>query len=228
MRPEEVLRRARGSNLLLEDEAKELLEAAGISTVKCYPVHSVGEALSKAEEIGFPVVMKLMARALPHKSDAGGVELDLKNPDAVAEAYGRLEELARDYGEDSHLVLQAMARPGTELIIGVTTDPHFGPVIMLGLGGVFTELLRDTTYRLLPVTREDARSMPQSLRGFRLLQGYRGTEPVDLEALEDILLKVSDLVTAYPEISEMDLNPVVAYGQGALVLDARLVLKDKD
>ncbi len=227
MNPQDLLKKAReeGRTFLLEDETKEILEAAGIATARCYRVGSLEEAKRVAFEIGFPVVLKLRSPYIPHKSDVGGVALNLSSPEEVARASERLLAAGRRYDPQAGLVLQKMARPGRELIIGVTTDSHFGPVIMLGLGGIFTEVLQDIVYRLLPITAGDAREMIASLKSYPLLTGYRGQKPVDLEALEKVLLKVSELVEANPAIKELDLNPLMGYSTGTLVLDARLVLR---
>ncbi|MHB8917178.1 MAG: acetate--CoA ligase family protein [Desulfocucumaceae bacterium] len=227
MNPEEIFRRARedGRSLLLEIESKEILESHGIATTGCFKVESPEEAREKAEKMGFPVVMKISSAKISHKSDVGGVALNLLSGEEVAGAYRRLISTAGRDDPGAGVVLQKMARPGVELIVGVTRDNHFGPVIMLGLGGIFTEVLKDFTYRMLPVSPWDARDMICSLQGYSLLTGYRGQEPADLDALQGLICRVSDLVAAFPDIMEMDLNPVAVYPDGYLVLDARMVLK---
>lgn len=227
MNPEEIFRRAReeGRNLLLEVESKEILESAGIATTRCFRVESPEEAREKSEKMGFPVVLKISSGKISHKSDAGGVVLNLLSGEEAAGAYRRLLSMSGRYDLGAGVVLQKMARPGVELIVGVTRDNHFGPVIMLGLGGIFTEVLKDFTYRMLPVSPWDARDMITSLQGYSLLTGYRGQAPADLEALQGLICKVSDMVAAFPDIMEMDLNPVAAYPEGYMVLDARMVLK---
>jgi acetyl-CoA synthetase (ADP-forming) len=224
--PQELLRKAKegGRNLLLEDETKEILEAAGIPTCRCFRVGTPEEARKKAAEIGYPVVLKVCSPLIVHKSDAGGVALNLATEKEVVEAFGELLAKGRRIDPGAGVVVQKMAPPGRELIAGITTDRHFGPVLMLGAGGIFTEILQDTVYRLLPVEPFDAREMIASLKSYPLLTGYRGQAPVSLDALKEVLLKLSRLAETCPEIKELDLNPLVAYPAGALVLDARLVL----
>ncbi|MEW6275730.1 MAG: acetate--CoA ligase family protein [Bacillota bacterium] len=227
MNPGDLLKKVKeeGRTFLLEDETKEVLEAAGIPTTRCYRVATPEEAIKKAAEIGYPVVLKIASPQIPHKSDAGGVALNLSTEEEVAGAFERLLDVRRRYDSGAGVVVQKMARPGRELIAGITADKHFGPVIMLGLGGIFTEILQDTVYRLLPITDRNAQEMIASLKSYPLLTGYRGQEPVDLDALRQVLLKLSGLVEAYPEIKELDLNPLTGYAAGVLVLDARLILK---
>ncbi|MGQ9825138.1 MAG: acetate--CoA ligase family protein [Desulfotomaculales bacterium] len=227
MNPEGFIRRAKeeGRNLLLEDETKEILEAAGIPTTRCFRVDTPEEAQKKAAEIGYPVVLKVRSPQIVHKSDAGGVALNLSTEKEVAEAFKKVLETGRRFDPGAGVVMQKMAPPGRELIAGITTDRHFGPVIMLGAGGIFTEILQDTVYRLLPIRSSDAREMITSLKSYPLLTGYRGQDPVSLDALKDVLLKLSRLAETCPEIKELDLNPLAAYPAGALVLDARLVLR---
>lgn len=227
MKPVEVFRRVReaGDTLLLEDEAKDVLESAGIVTSRCLLVNSPEEAAQASSDMGFPVVLKLRSRKIPHKSDVGGVALNLLSAEEVIAAYRRLLAAGTRIDPEAGLLLQKMARPGVEIIVGVTCDIHFGPVIMLGLGGIFTEVIKDITYRLLPITLHDAGDMICSLQGYPLLTGTRGREAVDIEALRRLLIRVSDLAAACPEIKEMDLNPVAAYPEGYAVLDARIVLE---
>ncbi|MCL6448350.1 MAG: acetate--CoA ligase family protein [Armatimonadetes bacterium] len=227
MNPGDLFKKAKeeGRTLLLEDETKEVLEAAGIPTTRCYRVATPEEAIKKAAEIGYPVVLKIASPKILHKSDTGGVALNLSTKEEVAGAFERLLATGRRYDSGAGVVLQKMARPGRELIAGITADRHFGPVIMLGLGGIFTEILQDTVYRLLPIADRDAQEMIASLKSYPLLTGYRGQEPVDLHALRQVLKKLSGLVEAYPEIKELDLNPLAGYAAGVMVLDARLILE---
>ncbi|MBC7345985.1 MAG: acetate--CoA ligase family protein, partial [Clostridia bacterium] len=226
MNPKQIIRHARaeGRHVLLEDEAKEVLEATGLATARCYRVKTKSEAREVAARLGFPVVLKIRSPSILHKSDVGGVVLNLASEEEVARAYDRLLAIGLCHDPGAGILVQKMAPPGTELIVGVTTDQHFGAVIMLGLGGLFTEVLQDVNYRLLPIGPEDAKEMIASLRAYPVLAGYRGQEAVDLAAVEQVLLKVCALATEYPEIKELDLNPLVAYSEGNLVLDARIVL----
>lgn len=227
MSPQELVRKAKeeGHALLLEDETKEILEAAGIPTCRCFRVDTPEEARKRAAEIGYPVVLKVCSPQIVHKSDVGGVALNLSTEKEVVEAFGKLLAKGRRLDPAADVVVQKMAPPGRELIAGITDDRHFGPVIMLGAGGIFTEVLQDTVYRLLPVDACDAEEMIVSLKSYPLLTGFRGQAPVSLDALKDLLLKLSRLAETCPDIKELDLNPVAAYPAGVQVLDARLVLK---
>lgn len=206
---------------LLEHECKAILRSIGVPTTSCLVAKSEAEAVSMSEAVGYPVVLKILSPEIIHKSDAGGVKLNVGRGE-VREAYSEL--VARF--EDRHVVgvsVQEMAQPGLEVIVGATRDATFGPVLMFGLGGVFVEVLHDVAFRVIPVTEGDAQEMMGEVKGYQLLQGYRG-QSADVASLKDILLKVSDLVTSYPDIKEVDLNPVFAYAQGSLVVDARMIL----
>ncbi|MDD5039377.1 MAG: acetate--CoA ligase family protein [Dehalococcoidales bacterium] len=226
----QIINRARqeGRNLLTEIEAKELLKQAGISVVETRLATSEEEAVSISQELGFPVVLKIASSDVVHKSDAGGVKLGLKTTKQVVKAYDDiLEAINREYPEAKiqGISVQKMARPGIEVIIGMSKDAQFGPVIMFGLGGILVEILKDVSFRIVPLTKRDAREMIKEIKGYPLLQGYRGQEPADVNNLEELLLKVSNFVEKYPEIKELDLNPIFAYSDGALAVDARAILE---
>lgn len=219
--------RAAGRALLNEVESKQLLEGAGIPTTSARLATSREEAVQVANAIGYPVVLKVMSEEITHKSDVGGVQLNLTDADAVGAAYDRIMASAKAAAPDAHIdgvSVQRQARPGTEVIVGMTTDPQFGPVLMFGLGGVLVEVLKDVAFRVVPLEPRDAHEMIHEIKGFPLLQGYRGGEPADLAALESLILKVSEFVERHPEIAELDLNPVFAYRDGATAVDARVVL----
>ncbi len=215
--------------VLTETEAKALLGGAGI------PVNRTGFAdgreavVALAGEIGYPVALKIDSPDILHKSDVGGVALNLNSAAAVAEAHdAMLARLARELPQADlrGCTVQAQAEPGVELIVGMTKDAQFGPVIMFGLGGIFVEALEDVSLRLVPITRGDAREMISEIKGQKLLHGFRGSPPVDTRALENILLKLSAFVAAHPEVNQIDLNPVFAYEHGAVAVDARVILED--
>ena len=218
----EILAQARRENrtYLMEHECKEILEGMGIGTTGCLVAGSEDEAVEMAQAVGYPVAMKIVSPDVVHKSDSGGVVLNLNHPGEVRGAYRRIVEAYRF----QHVVgvsVQKMAPPGVEAIIGVTHDASFGPVLMFGLGGVFAEALRDVTFRILPVTEGDVDEMIREIKGYRLLKGYRG-KSVDVIGLKRLLLKISALVMACPEIRELDLNPVFLYETGNRVVDARM------
>jgi acetate---CoA ligase (ADP-forming) subunit beta len=224
-----IIDRARtaGRKILTEVESKQLLEEAGISTARARLATSRDAAVQAARDIGFPVVLKVVSPQISHKNDVGGVTLDLKSPEEVAAAFDEIVAAARGAAPDATVdgvSVQPMARPGIEVIVGVSTDPQFGPVIMFGLGGVLVEVLKDVSFRIIPIAQRDARQMIHEIKGFPLLEGYRGQDPADLAALESLLLRVSEFVEQQPEISELDLNPIFAYKDGALAVDARIVL----
>jgi len=188
------------------------------------------EAARLAQEIGFPVAVKLASRSIVHKTEVGGVRLNLQDAEAVRRAYTEIRDhLARDNRVDAMdgVLVQAMIPEAVELMVGVTQDPSFGPLIGFGLGGIHVEILKDVCFRVTPITDRDADEMVRSIRGYPLLEGYRGHPPADIEALNDLLLRIGRLVEEVPEISEMDLNPIFALppGQGCLVVDARISVK---
>ncbi|MDI6858115.1 MAG: GNAT family N-acetyltransferase [Dehalococcoidia bacterium] len=225
-----ALAKSDGSAWLSSTAAAGLLQAYGIPSARVAIARTAEEAAAAAKEIGFPVVVKIASSTILHKTDLGGVILDLRSEEEVRGAFEAIEERLRAAGRLSEMegaVVQQMVSGGTEAIIGVTQDPSFGPLIMFGLGGIYVELLKDVAFRIHPLTDVDAREMVESVKGFPLLRGWRGAEPADIAALEDVLLRVSAMVEDVPEIGEMDLNPVkvLAAGRGCTVVDSRILLK---
>jgi acetate---CoA ligase (ADP-forming) subunit beta len=218
-----------GTNRLLSEvEAKDLLKKAGIDVVKTKLAKSKSEAIALSREIGFPVVMKIVSPDIIHKSDLGGVKLNLQNSSQVGRAYSEMLSSIRLNSPQARIdgvSIQEMARAGIEVIIGMTKDPQFGPVLMFGLGGTLVEILKDVSFRLVPLERKDAAQMIRDIKGYPLLQGYRGHEAVDTAKLEESLLKVSAFVQQNPQIKELDLNPLFAYSDGVRAVDARIVLE---
>ncbi|MBI3952933.1 MAG: acetate--CoA ligase family protein [Chloroflexi bacterium] len=214
--------------LLSEIEAKELLKEAQITSTAPVLVKSPDEAVKLARQAGFPVVMKIDSPDITHKSDVGGVKLNLHDEAAVRGAWGAIMDAVKKAAPQARingLTVQKQARPGVEVIIGMTKDPQFGPVLMFGLGGVLVEILKDVAFRIVPLTQRDAAQMVREIKGFPLLQGYRGSEPADVACLEGLLLRLSDFVDKHPEIREIDLNPIFAYKDGAVAVDARVILE---
>ena len=207
---------------LMEHEVKAILEGQEISTTRSLVARSEDEAVNLFRSIRSPVALKILSPDVIHKSDTGGVKLNLQNEDQVREAYRQIINSFRDKTVTG-ISVQEMAKPGVEVIIGVTLDSTFGPVMMFGLGGVFVEILKDVSFRSIPLSEYDAEDMIEEIKGYALLKGYRGSA-ADVPALRDLLLKVSDLVMENPEIKEMDLNPVFIYPQGYKVVDARIIL----
>ena len=212
---------------LLEPEAYQLLQAYDLPVPRHRFVRDAGEAAAAAEAIGFPVALKVVSPDILHKSEAGGVRLDLREPAAVRTAFEETFASARGARTEARLpgaLVVEMARPGTEVIVGMTRDPQFGATVMFGLGGIFVEVYRDVVFRIVPLAERDAREMIREVKGLPLLTGFRGRPPGDLEAIARVLLRVSRMAEELPEIAEVDLNPIVIYERGGLLLDARILL----
>lgn len=214
--------RQEGRTYLMEHESKAVLESIGISTSGSRVAKSEEEAVRIFDSIGTPVALKLLSPEVVHKSDKGGVKLNLKSVGDVRKAYQEIAAAFRDK-KVTGISVQRMAEPGIEAIIGVAEDSTFGPMLMFGLGGVFVEVLKDVSFRSIPISEPDAQDMIEEIKGYELLKGYRG-HSADITALKQLLLKISDFVVKNPEISEMDLNPVFLYPDGYTVVDARIIL----
>jgi acetate---CoA ligase (ADP-forming) subunit beta len=215
-------------NVLVEVESKELLHKAGIPVVDTRLARTKREAVSISKQMGFPVVLKISSPDVIHKSDAGGVKLGLANATQVGKAYSEIvSSIKQAYPEaEIHgLSVQRMAGPGVEVIIGMSKDPQFGPVLMFGLGGILVEVLKDVSFRIVPVSERDARDMIREIKGYPILEGYRGQKPVSIAALEKLIVRVSQFAENNPHIAELDLNPVFAYPDKAIAVDARVVLE---
>jgi acyl-CoA synthetase (NDP forming) len=202
---------------------RALMACYGVPLLDTQLATSGDEAERVARDLGFPVVMKTTRPGLVHKMDLGGVQLGLSDESAVREAYSGI---ARSIGETKpHVALQRMVPTGVELVVGVAHDPLFGSLVMVGLGGVHTDLLGDRAFRALPLTDQETAAMWRELRAAPLLTGYRGAPAIDTEALEQLLLRVAELAEDFPEVSELDLNPVVAVAAGVVALDVKLRLQ---
>ena len=216
---------ADGRDRLNEVEALEVMEAYGISVVKSRLVTTLDDALEAAESCGYPVVMKAVAPGLVHKSDVGAVQVDIRTREEAEVAFGELVRNVGEAGIDLEGVLmQRFVSGGRETIIGMTTDPILGPVLMFGLGGIYVETLQDVAFRIAPVSDLDAEEMLQSIRGARLLEAVRGESAVDLGALVETIQRVSQLVMDHPTIGELDINPFMAFPEGGMAVDARVAL----
>ena len=219
--------RAEGRALLSEVEAKAMLAEFGVAVTDTRLAGSVDEATAIADELGYPVALKVVADEITHKTDVGGVELGIADAEALREAAQRIHAAvaaAAPGVAPAGLSVQPMAAPGTEVILGITQDQQFGPVLMFGLGGVFVEVLKDVAFRVVPLEPRDASEMIREIQGFPVLEGFRGAEPADLAAIERMLLQLSEFAEAHPEVAELDLNPVFARADGAIAVDARIVL----
>ena len=212
---------------LLEPEALALVKEAGLTVIEHRTATSAEEATAAADHLGYPVALKLVCREIVHKSEADGVQLDLRDAAAVRAAYRRVMEGAGHHRPGARIegaLVCRMARPGVEVILGLTRDPQFGPALMFGLGGIFVELYHDITFRLVPISEHDAREMIREIKGFPVLMGARGRLARDLDALVRSLLLLSALAESRPQIDALDLNPVIVYEQGSVVVDAKVFL----
>jgi acetyltransferase len=228
----EIIRRAtaEGRRSLLESEAMRILGLHGAPVSADRLATSADEAVAIARDLGEPVVLKIVSPQILHKSDAGGVRLGLDKEEEIRRAYTEIIDSAHRFRHDAEIrgcLVSPMAAPGTEVIIGTKIDPQFGPVIMFGIGGILVEVLKDVVFRVLPISRSAARKMVSEIRAAPILNGVRGQPATDRKALVDLLMTVAELVEAYPEIQEMDLNPVIARADGISVVDARIILAGK-
>ncbi len=226
----QIIEKAKSENraLLTEIEAKQVFSEAGLQVTDTRLASNKKDALAISAEIGFPVVLKIVSPDIIHKTEANGVKLNLNTPAEVAKAFDEIIASAKDKFPKANIhgvAVQRMAKPGLEIIIGMTQDPQFGPVLMFGLGGIFVEVLKDVSFGITPLAKRDAGEMIRNIKGYPLLNGFRGQPKVDVPNIESWLLKLSDFAQSYPEIKEFDLNPVFAYSQGAVVVDARIILQ---
>lgn len=205
--------------------ALQWLKAFGLPVVETRPAGSVEEVVALAREFGFPVVLKIDSSAVSHKSDIGGVRLNLSTEEEVVRAFKELRKVAKSYDPEAGVTVQPMLSPLAEVIIGMHTDPQFGPVLAFGIGGTLVELLEDLSWRLLPLGKEEARAVLREVKGASLLWGYRGRPQGDVEALADLLGQVATLVQSQEDVISLDLNPVLLFpqGHGVAIADARLV-----
>ena len=224
--------RADGRDALSAPEAKRVADAYGIPVPQEGLATSAEEAVSLAEGMGFPVVLKIVSPDILHKTEAKGVLVGIDSADAASQGFETIVANAKAYKSDASItgvqVQQMLPSGAVEVLIGAVTDPSFGKIMTFGLGGVLVEILRDVTFRLAPTSREDARKMLDSIKTAEVLHGVRGGEGVDLDALTNLIVNVSNLITDFPEISEVDLNPTLATPQGATAVDARFIVDFTD
>ena len=217
-----------GRTALTEVESKQILKQAGIKTTEVKLARTKKDAVAYAKEFGFPVVLKIVSPDILHKSDIGGVKLNLNSQAEVGRAFDEIIAAARKHRKSAKIEgvsVQPMAKPATEVIIGMSKDAQFGPVLMFGLGGILVEVLKDVSFRIVPLIKRDAREMIREIKGYPILEGYRGLEPANIEILEGLLLKVSKFVESHPDIKELDINPIFAYRNDAIAIDARIILE---
>ncbi|TLD41160.1 MAG: Acetyl-CoA synthetase (ADP-forming) [Candidatus Jettenia ecosi] len=212
---------------ILEPEAKEFINAFGITSTRYKVVSSVADAIQAVTFFGYPVVLKVVSPDISHKTDAGGVRINIRDEEGIRASYEEIvknvkkkQPNARIYG----ILVEEMAAPSAEVIIGGLRDFQFGPVVMFGLGGIFVEIFKDVSFRIAPIEEREALNMIYDVKGAKVLMGFRGTEPLDIPALTQTILQISRIMTSLEEIREIDLNPVLVYQKGIKAVDARIVL----
>lgn len=218
----------KGRKFLSESISGKLLASYGIPIPPACVAKNVGKAVKCAQELGFPVVLKVISAQIIHKSEAGGVITNIDKKEKVREAFHRIVENARKYNPQAEvegIYVQKMAPPGREVIVGVVKDKQFGPVVMFGLGGIFVEVFKDVVFRVAPIDREEAREMIDEIKGLAILQGVRGEKPVDFNLLSEAISNISQLAIDFPQIEQLDINPVCLYPEKIYALDIRIILE---
>ena len=230
-RVDRIMRRQRhsGQAQVSEIDAKQVLKAYGLNVLEGHLANSAEAAVEIADRIGYPVVMKIVSPDVIHKSDVGGVRINLGNVEQVQDTFDLMMLRIKRRAPEARLrgvFVERMGGRGREVILGVTRDPQFGPMLMFGLGGIFVEVMKDVSFHLAPVTADEAMQMLKGTRSYALLAGVRGQAPVDLEAIATAIQRISQLVTDYPQIVELDINPFIVgeMGAPAYVADARMTL----
>lgn len=226
-----AIRRAKKEKrtVLTEIESKEVLARAGIPVTQAAIAASAAEAGKIAKKMGFPVVLKIVSPDITHKSDVGGVLVGIDSKKAAEAGYAAILKAVKKKQPRARIegiAVQKMAPEGTQVIVGMSKDPQFGPVMMFGLGGVLVEVLKDVSFRIVPLEKRDAKQMVREIKGYPVLEGARGKDPADVAAIEALILKLSAFAEANPQVEEIDLNPVFAYSDGVIAVDARIVIGD--
>ncbi|MEW5806093.1 MAG: acetate--CoA ligase alpha subunit [Acidobacteriota bacterium] len=230
---EGIIAKAKGEKrtFLPEPESHAILKAYGFPVLKSRLVRSVRECVDAAKELGYPVVLKIVSPDIIHKFDFGGVKVGIKNEESLKEAYDEIISNVKRHKPDANIwgiFVQEFALGGKETIIGMNRDPHFGPLIMFGLGGVYVEVLKDVTFRLAPIRELGSRRMVEEIRGYKILKGFRGEKPSDIAAIAECIQRLSQLSIDFSDIRELDINPLIVYeeGKGARVVDARITIEE--
>lgn len=217
-----------GRKFLSEPISGKFLASYGIPIPPAYIANNAEKAAKYAQELGFPVVLKVISPQIIHKSEAGGVITNIDKKEKVREAFYKIVENARKYNPQAEvegIYVQKMAPPGREAIVGVVKDKQFGPVVMFGLGGIFVEVFKDVVFRVAPIDREEAREMIDEIKGLAILQGVRGEKPVDFSLLSEAISNISQLAIDFPQIEQLDINPVCLYPEKIYALDTRIILE---
>jgi len=214
-------------NALTQEEAKLFALDLDIPCPPAYSATDENDAKRIAGKLGYPVILKVLSHKILHKSDIGGVEKNLKNADEVVRGYKKVLNSAKKIDQEAQILVEKMMPSGLESIIGLITEPGFGSVIMVGLGGILTELFEDVTFRLAPINEKEAEKAIKSLKASKLFYGYREQSPVDINALINLLVKISRVPEWFNNIEQIDLNPVILYKNGLSAVDVKVVLKNK-
>jgi len=220
--------KSEGRKFLLEYEAKAVCQEYGIPVTKVMISKNAKEAAEFSAQIGYPVVLKIISPDVLHKFDVGGVILDINSQEEAKIGYNKIVENVKKHKPKAKIdgiLIQEMAPSSTEVIVGCIKDAQFGPTLMFGFGGTFVEVMKDVSFRIAPIVEADAKEMMTEVKAYPILQGCRGQPPADIDTLAQILLNVSKLVMDYPQIRELDLNPVMVYEKGAKTVDARIILE---
>ena len=214
--------------VITEEQAKQVLTEYGVKVPDYALVNSADEAAAQAKKIGFPLVMKIVSPQILHKTDVGGVKVGVDSEQQAREVFNDMYDRLSGKHNVKGVLLEKMVPSGVELIVGLQYDEQFGPVIMVGLGGIFTEVFKDVSFRMLPITKEDAKSMLNDLQGNKILHGFRGSKPIDIDMLADALVRIGKLGTdmaAYYD--SVDFNPIMVYPDDYKVVDAKILLREK-
>ena len=220
--------KAEGRKFLLEHEAKTVCKEYGIPITALKIAKNAEDAVKFSEEMNCTTVFKIVSPDVNHKFDVGGVILNINGKEEAKNAYHKILENVKNHKPNARIdgvLVQEMAPCATEVIVGAIKDPQFGPTLMFGFGGTFVEVMKDVSFRIAPITEEEAKEMISEVKAYPILQGYRGQPPADIDTLAKILLNTSRLIMDYPEIKELDLNPVMVYKKGAKTVDARIILE---
>ncbi|MGR3176200.1 MAG: acetate--CoA ligase family protein [Candidatus Scalindua sp.] len=218
---------ASGRKILLPDEAMDIIKSSGIPTPAYALAKTANEALTAAKSMGFPVVLKIVSPDVLHKSDVGGVVVGVKNEKEVERNYNEIMNNLTKKVQDADIMgmlVEKQVPTTTEVIVGGIRDEQFGPTVMFGLGGIFVELFKDVVFRIAPVTETEALEMIGEIKGYSVLNGYRGTEKLDIQKLSKTVVTVSELISDIDEIKEVELNPLLVYTEGVTAVDARIII----
>ncbi len=219
---------ASGRGTILPDEALGVIESSGISTPDYVMAKTAKEAIEASRTIGFPVVLKIVSPDVLHKSDVGGVVVDVESEEEVEKHYDEImDNLAKNISDAciTGILVQKQVRQATEVIIGGIRDEQFGPAVMFGLGGIFVELFKDVAFRIAPVTETEALEMMKEIKGYPILSGYRGMKELDISQIIKTIVTISELISNVDEIKEVELNPLLVYEKSVVAVDARIIIK---